>query len=148
MGTRDQLSYWQNDETLFRHTLAVTKNNYLAYNNLGTWLSKKGQIAEAMDCFHKSLKIKPDDSDVLYNLGNAFARLGNWDEAINNYKRALQIIPEPARHSRQPWLRVQAARKQFADAMASFEEALKLESGFRRRAQQSCHGFVHPKKIR
>ena len=124
--TRDQLHYWQNDETLFRHTLAVTKNNYLAYNNLGTWLSKKGQIAEAMDCFHKSLKIKPDDSDVLYNLGNAFARLGNWDEAINNYKRALQIIPN------QPDILDNlgfafAARKQFADAIACFEAALKLD---------------------
>jgi Tfp pilus assembly protein PilF len=124
--TRDQLRYWQNDETLFRHTLAVTKNNYLAYNNLGTWLSKKGQIAEAMDCFHKSLKIKPDDSDVLYNLGNAFAKLGNWDEAINNYQRALQIIPN------QPDILDNlgfafAARKQFADAIACFEAALKLD---------------------
>jgi Flp pilus assembly protein TadD len=124
--TRDQLRYWQNDEMLFRHTLAVTKNNYLAYNNLGTWLSKKGQITEAMDCFHKSLQIKPDDSDVLYNLGNAFAKLGNWDEAINNYQRALQIIPN------QPDILDNlgfafAARKQFADAIVFFEAALKLD---------------------
>ena len=124
--TRDQLRYWQNDETLFRHTLAVTKNNYLAYNNLGTWLSKKGRITEAMDCFHKSLQIKPDDSDVLYNLGNAFAKLGNWDEAINNYQRALQIIPN------QPDILDNlgfafAARKQFADAIVCFEAALKLD---------------------
>jgi Flp pilus assembly protein TadD len=124
--TRDQLRYWQNNETLFRHTLSVTKNNCLAYNNLGTWLSKKGQIAEAMDCFHKSLQIKPDDSDVLYNLGNAFAKLGNWDEAINNYKRALQIIPN------QPDILDNlgfafAARKQFTDAIACFEMVLKLD---------------------
>jgi len=124
--TRDQLRYWQNDETLFRHTLAVTKNNYLAYNNLGTWLSKKGRITEAMDCFHKSLQIKPDDSDVLYNLGNAFAKLGNWDEAINNYQRALEIIPN------QPDILDNlgfafAARKQFADAIVCFEAALKLD---------------------
>jgi Flp pilus assembly protein TadD len=123
--TRDQLRHWQNDETLFRHALAVTKNNYLAYNNLGTWLSKNGQIAEAMDCFHKSLQINPDDSDVLYNLGNTFAKLGNWDEAINNYKRALQIIPN------QPDILDNlgfafAAKKQFADAIACFEAALKL----------------------
>src|ERR1035441_7285952 len=29
-----QLRYWQNTESLFRRTLAVTRNNYLAYNNL------------------------------------------------------------------------------------------------------------------
>ena len=127
--TRNQLSYWQNNETLFRHTLAVTENNYLAYNNLGTWLSKKGQIAEAMDCFHKSLQINPDNSDVLYNLGNAFAKLGNWDEAINNYQRALQITPN------QPDVLdnlgfALAAKKQFAAAVVCFEAALKLNPDY------------------
>jgi Flp pilus assembly protein TadD len=127
--TRNQLSYWQNNEILFRHTLAVTENNYLAYNNLGTWLSKKGQIAEAMDCFHKSLQINPGNSDVLYNLGNAFAKLGNWDEAINNYHRALQITPN------QPDVLdnlgfALAAKKQFADAVVCFEAALKLNPDY------------------
>jgi Flp pilus assembly protein TadD len=129
LRTRNQLSYWRDNETLFRHTLAVTENNYLAYNNLGTWLSKKGQIAEAMDCFHKSLQINPDNSDVLYNLGNAFAKLGNWDEAINNYQRALQITPN------QPDVLdnlgfALAAKKQFADAVVCFEAALKLNPDY------------------
>jgi Flp pilus assembly protein TadD len=124
--TRDQLRYWQNNETLFRHTLAVTENNWLAYNNLGTWLSKKGQITEAMECFHKSLQINPDDSDILYNLGNGYARLGDWNQAINNYQRALQIIPN------QPDILDNlgfafAARKQFAEAIACLEAALKLD---------------------
>jgi len=129
LRTRNQLSYWQNNETLFRHTLAVTENNYLAYNNLGTWLSKRGQIAEAMDCFRKSLQINPDNSDVLYNLGNAFAKLGNWDEAINNYQRALQITPN------QPDVLdnlgfALAAKKQFAAAVVCFEAALKLNPDY------------------
>jgi Flp pilus assembly protein TadD len=129
LRTRNQLSYWQNNETLFRHTLAVTENNYLAYNNLGTWLSKKGQIAEAMDCFHKSLQINPDNADVLYNLGNAFAKLGNWDAAINNYQHALQITPN------QPDVLdnlgfALAAKKQFADAIVCFEAALKLNPDY------------------
>ena len=124
--TRDQLKYWQNDETLFRHTVAVTKNNYLAYNNLGTWLSKKGQLAEAMDCFHKSLQINPNDSDVFYNLGNVFAKLSDWDQAIGNYHHALQVTPN------QPDVLdnlgfALAAKKQYADAIACFEAALKLD---------------------
>ena len=127
--TRHQLGYWRNNETLFRHALAVTENNYLAYNNLGTWLSKKGQIAEAMDYFHKSLQINPDNPDVLYNLGNAFAKLGNWDEAINNYHHALQITPD------QPDVLdnlgfALAAKKQFADAVVCFEAALKLDPDY------------------
>ena len=51
--------------------------------------------------------------------------LGNWDEAINNYQRALQITPD------QPDILDNlgfafAAKKQFADAIANFEAALKL----------------------
>ena len=123
--TRNQLSYWRDSETLFRHTLAVTKDNYIACNNLGTWLSKRGQIAEAMDYFHKSLKINPDGSDVLYNLANTFAKLGNWDEAITNYQRALQITPNQSDILDNLGFAL-AAKKQFADAVVCFEAALKL----------------------
>jgi len=124
--TRDQLNYWQNDETLFRHALAVTKNNYLAYNNLGTWLSKNGRLDDAMDCFHQSLQINPDNPDVLYNMGNVFARRGNWDEAISNYRHALQIAPDQADILNNLGMAL-TTRKQFADAAACFTAALKLD---------------------
>src|SRR5579859_1485415 len=35
-ATARQLCYWQNSEALFAHTIAVTKDNLLAQNNLGT----------------------------------------------------------------------------------------------------------------
>jgi Flp pilus assembly protein TadD len=127
--TWDQSGYWKNSGTLFRHTLAVTENNYVACNDLGTWLSGNGQVAEAMDYFRKSLQIKPDNPDAVYNLGNAFAKLGNWDEAINNYQRALQITPN------QPDVLdnlgfALAAKKQFAEAVVCFEAALKLNPDY------------------
>jgi Flp pilus assembly protein TadD len=123
--TRSQLSYWRDSETLFRHTLAVTENNYLAYNNLGTCLSEKGQLAEAMDCFQKSLRIKPDNADALCNMGNAMTRSGQWNEAVDYYHRALQIVPD------QPDVlsnlgMVQVNRKQYAEAVAYFEKALQV----------------------
>ena len=33
--TQQQLGYWPDSETLFRHALAVTENNYFAHDNLG-----------------------------------------------------------------------------------------------------------------
>src|SRR5438045_2296019 len=94
--TRSQLAYWQNSGTLFRHTLAVTKNNFVAWTDLGTYLSSQGQLPEAVDCFQTSLRINPENADTLYDLGNAFMRLGNADEAMNNYRRALAIDPNRA----------------------------------------------------
>ncbi len=125
LRTRDQLGYWQNSGTLFRHVLAVTKNNYVAENNLGTWLSGRGQIAEAMDCYRQSLKIKPGNVDALYDLGNAFARLGDWDNAIADYRRALEITPDQADILNNLGFAL-AAKRQFAEAIADFNAALKL----------------------
>jgi tetratricopeptide (TPR) repeat protein len=124
--TRMQLGYWQNNETLFRHALAVTENNYIADVNLGTWLSNHGQIPEAMDLFHKALRISPNDPDVLYNLGNAFAKTGDWDNAIVNYRLALQITPDQAdildNLGQALWV-----KKQCAEAVTNFQAALKLD---------------------
>jgi Flp pilus assembly protein TadD len=125
LQTRNQLGYWRNNETFFRHALAVTKNNYLACVNLGTWLSKRGQIAEAMDLFRRALRMNPDDSDVLYNLGNAYAKLGDWDNAIADYRRALQITPDQADILDNLGFAL-TAKQQFAEAITNFDAALKL----------------------
>ena len=127
--TRDQLRYWQNDETIFRHALAVTQDNYLAYNNLGTWLSKEGRTPEALDCFEKALRINPDDSAVLYNLGNALVKLGDWDAAIDDYRRALQITPAQSDILDNLGLAL-AGKKQYAGAITNFEAALKVKPDY------------------
>jgi Tfp pilus assembly protein PilF len=128
LRTRDQIGYWQNSGTLCRHALAVTENNFVACNNLGTWLSKNGEVTRAMDWFRQSLQIKPDNPDALYNLGNAFAKLGDWDEAIGNYRRALRMAPDQADILNNLGFAL-ATKKQFADAIACFEAALKLAPG-------------------
>jgi len=123
--TRSQLSYWRDSETLFRHTLAVTENNYLAYNNLGTCLSEKGQLAEARDCFQKSLRIKPNNVDALCNMGSVLTRAGQWNEAEDYYRRALQIAPDQADVLSNLGM-VLVNQKQYAEAMANFVKALQV----------------------
>jgi protein O-mannosyl-transferase len=123
--TRDQLGFWQNGQTLFTHALAVTKNNYVAAVNLGTWYSKNGRMQETLDNYYLALKMNVDDPDVLYDVGNAFAKLGNWDEAIRGYQRALEFAPD------QPDILgnlgfALSANKQYAEAAACFEQSLKL----------------------
>jgi tetratricopeptide (TPR) repeat protein len=126
---RIQTTYWQNSETLFTHALAVTEDNYVACNNLGTWFSNHGQIAAAMDCYRQSLQIKADNPDVLYDLGNAFSKIGEWDAAIDNYHRALQVTPDQADILDNLGFAL-AAKKQFPEAITNFEAALKLDPDF------------------
>jgi Flp pilus assembly protein TadD len=127
--TRIQVGYWQNTETLFQHALAVTQNNIVACNKLGSFYSRQGRMTEAMDYYARALQINPDDADVLYDLGNAFAQRGDWDNAISSYRHALQVAPNQADILNNLGFAL-AAKKQFADAIACFEAALKLNPDY------------------
>jgi tetratricopeptide (TPR) repeat protein len=91
--TSRQISYWRNSETLFRRAVQVTQKNYLAYNNLGFYLSNRGEVAEAMENYRKALEINPNYEDALNNLGYAYAGQKKYPEAIAKYEAALRIRP-------------------------------------------------------
>ena len=92
--TLRQVEFWRNSETLFRRTTQVTEKNYLAYNNLGYYLSKEGKLVEAMDNYRRALEINPNYEDAQNNLGYALAGQKKYAEAIAHYEAALRIRPE------------------------------------------------------
>jgi len=92
--TRQQLGYWQDNETLFRHALAVTENNFLAHNNLGDALLHKGQIKEALSHFQEAVRINPLAPESHNNLGLAYLNLGQTDKAISQFQEALRRQPD------------------------------------------------------
>jgi protein O-mannosyl-transferase len=93
-ATSRQLAYWQDSETLFRHALAVTADNHLAHNNLGTTLYVKGRMAEAITEYQAALRLKPNDTEAHHNLGLAFLNGDRTDEAIAQFRMALQLKPD------------------------------------------------------
>jgi len=86
-----QVGYWKNSITLFEHTLAVTKNNYVAHNNLGHRLLKLGKPSVAIPHFEKALQINPAFEVAHLNLGLALSNQGKFEEAISHYSEALKI---------------------------------------------------------
>jgi protein O-mannosyl-transferase len=92
--TQNQLRHWRNAESLFSHALAVTKDNYLAYNNVGYYLMHKyGRLDDAMECFRRAISLYPDEVEALGNLGYALAAKGQAAEAITYYQAALRTNP-------------------------------------------------------
>jgi len=91
--TLRQVQYWRNSETLFAHAVQVTKNNYLAYNNLGFYQSAAGKTSEAMENYRMALKINPSYEDALNNMGYALAGQKKYAEAIPYYEAALRVRP-------------------------------------------------------
>ena len=88
-----QTGYWRDTETLFRHAVEVTRNNYLAHNNLGAVLMEKGKTYEAIGHYQEAIKAKPNFTLSYVNLGNALVTAGQIEEGIRCYRQALDREP-------------------------------------------------------
>lgn len=88
-----QVGYWLNSETLWRHALDVTTDNYRAHNALGSILSQQGRADEAMTHFREAVRLEPAYADAHTNLGAELAKQGRTGDAIAEYRDALRAAP-------------------------------------------------------
>jgi len=94
--TRQQIGYWKDGESLFRHALAVTKDNQIVHNAFGDALGIKGQMDEAISQYQQALRLNPGYALAHNNLGIALLRKGNMDEAIRQLQEAIRLNPNYA----------------------------------------------------
>jgi protein O-mannosyl-transferase len=90
VSTWMQCGYWKNSLTLFSHALQVTKDNYLAHNNLGLTLFTEGNTEEAIYHYNKAIRIKPNYTYAYNNRGVAYNKLGQYQRAIEDYNEAIR----------------------------------------------------------
>lgn len=66
-------------------------------------LIKQGDVEQAIRRLDELLQTDiPDKDRAYYLLGNAYRKQGNWQQALNNYRHAIDLNPEsPARQARQ-----------------------------------------------
>jgi protein O-mannosyl-transferase len=94
--TYHQIGLWKNSEILFKHSLEVTQNNYMALYDLGITLEKKGDIEGAIAHYEEALRINPQHYGAHNNLGALLASSGKTDEGIQHLLAALKINPRLA----------------------------------------------------
>ncbi len=124
--SRTQASYWRNNESLWTHTLACTSDNFVAHNNLGDALLRKGQVNEAIAHFQAALQINPNYVAAHNNLGNALFQQGEVDEAMAQYQKALHINPDYAKaYNNLGNALLQKGRVD--EAMAQYQKTLQIE---------------------
>lgn len=86
-----QTGTWRDSETLFRHALGVTKDNYLAHNSLGAALFEKGDVEGAIRQYRESIRIMPTYVNAQCNLGNALLKKSQFKDALSCYHKCLVI---------------------------------------------------------
>lgn len=123
-----QLGYWQDNVTLWSHTLAVTDGNFLAENNLGKALIAEGRDEEGVGHFYKAVVIYPADPVSNLNIGIYEQKRGNYAVAIERYKTTLSITRDPELRAAAFSNMAAAYRKlgDFADAQKSSDDASRM----------------------
>jgi tetratricopeptide (TPR) repeat protein len=94
--TRRQISYWDDNVTLWLHAVAVTRNNYMAEDHLGGALLADGQRDAAMPHFYRAVAINPDDPDSNLNIGGYEQQQGDLPQAVARYNKVISATQNSA----------------------------------------------------
>ncbi len=75
----------------YRRAVECDSSFRQAWYNLGCLLNEQDREAEALDCFHQAVRLAPDHAAAHHNLAQSLFNLGNTDEAIAHYRRAVAV---------------------------------------------------------
>jgi tetratricopeptide (TPR) repeat protein len=146
-----QIGYWHDSVALWRHTIAMTRDNYFAENNLGMALDELGRqeqkklteegkpfeantafrrrLHESIEHYSAAIAIKPDLGPAYFNRGVALAQLGKLDEGIADFSSAVERSPSlaAAYYNRGLAYKMQGRRDR---AIESFDAAVKSQPSY------------------
>jgi len=131
VATHRQIGFWRDTPTMWLRAIEVTRNNYIAHDELAVSLAERGRVEEAALHHRAALAIKPDDPVAILNLGMYEHGRGNLRAAIDDYEFvALYAVDSEMRAD--AYGNLGSAYRQLGDyvrAKQCAEAALKLSPG-------------------
>lgn len=91
--TQRQVAVWRDEETLFRHAVGVTGENWKATYNLALALEAAGKREEAMQLARDAIRLRPDFPKARYLLAQALDAEARTDEAVGELRAAVAGLP-------------------------------------------------------
>ncbi|HUP22264.1 MAG TPA: tetratricopeptide repeat protein [Thermoanaerobaculia bacterium] len=92
--------------------------------DFGVEMAQRGLWNEALFRFHQAERLNPEQASILNNIAVAYEALGEFDEALRHYQRALRVDPN-SRELKRNYARFaefyqayQASREKHASATA------------------------------
>jgi protein O-mannosyl-transferase len=128
-----QCEVWHDGLTLFQHAAAVTRDNFVAHDNLGVELDRRGRAEEALAEYREALRIRPGDRNASENVAQANFQTGarlleaaKFHEAAERFQEGLRLRPGNALAHSYLGL-AQASLEQYDEALRSFNQALRID---------------------
>lgn len=124
-----QSALYQNNETLFRATIARNPSAWMAHQNLAlTLVRTPDRHEEAMREYREVLRLRPNHPEAHFGLGVELARLpGRKIEAIAEFEKALELRPIYAEAHNALALEFARRPGREAEAITHFEAALRVK---------------------
>jgi tetratricopeptide (TPR) repeat protein len=120
-----QTSFWKNNETLYRHTLTVTKDNFLISHNLCYTLTLENRLDEAEPLCRTSIALNPNFFEAHNTLGILQLKRGQNSEAEQSFQEVVRLAPGYALANANLSV-AQALLGKPVEAEASLEKAVRL----------------------
>ncbi len=101
--------------------------NFVSLVNAGNSFFDQGNFEQAIENYERALKIKPDDPNVLVDLGTSYfyQKNSNPDKAVEMYNQALQIAPNFRNALYNKGVILKEGKKDLKGAIAIWKQFLK-----------------------
>ncbi|HEX3729036.1 MAG TPA: tetratricopeptide repeat protein, partial [Opitutaceae bacterium] len=113
------------EERLYRATLRLNPDSWVAQGNLGALLARDHKLPEAVPHFEEALRLHPNYPQARVSLGSALASTGDLPGAIAQFQAALSLRPDFAEAHANLGLAYQVEGRA-GDAGAELERAVDL----------------------
>jgi tetratricopeptide (TPR) repeat protein len=109
----------------YKKIIELDANNDAAYYGLGDVNMKMMNWKEAITPLEKAVQLNPDRTNVFYQIASAHQELKEFDLAAEAFKKFIASDPQQPFEAYNRLGFCQMELQQFADAVVSFQEALK-----------------------
>ena len=114
-------------EALWQRALKASPNLFSAAFNLGYMHQSQGEYAKAEPMLARAVRAQPKDFNARYLLGATISQLGRGDDALRQWRAALELRPDHAKLMQ--IMAVEYGKGQyFREAAAVAERALKVQA--------------------
>jgi TolB-like protein/Flp pilus assembly protein TadD len=114
---------WVGAESAFKQALALNPNDAAAHRRYAWYLLIMGRVHDAIAVMHRAQELNPLSPGIAKNVGQVFYFARQYDEAIAQFRTALEMDPNfRAAYSGLVYALVQ--KRLYAEALATCQQAL------------------------